>query len=187
MENYSDSELNEQLSALKKSLKENSSKENASCVPSHQDVEPTSINFCDNWAVLMPLSLKYEAYVEPLAWERSNKKYRAKYMSMDKEGRMARYGIKYMSDDDDPARALVMTLIKILKSTEEYSMAVSLQRFNEWKKKGKSQGAKYMISICDTFDHDDYPVYVMPEENLEEKKREFDGVNMQRINEVVTL
>jgi hypothetical protein len=66
-------------------------------------------------------------------------------------------------------------------------MAVSLERFNEWKVEGVAKGAKYLISVCDTFDYDDYPVYVMPNDNLEEKKSEFDGVNMQRINEVVTL
>tara|TARA_B100000809_G_scaffold261993_1_gene312004 strand:- start:1538 stop:1741 length:204 start_codon:yes stop_codon:yes gene_type:complete len=67
----------------------------------------------------MPLSLKLGAYVEPLAWERSPKKYRAKHMKLDKEGRMAQYGIKYKYDDDSPARALIMTLIKILESTHE--------------------------------------------------------------------
>ena len=66
-------------------------------------------------------------------------------------------------------------------------MADSIERFNEWKKQGMEQGAKYMISVCDTFNYDDYPVYVMPDENLDEKKRAYDGVNMQRINEVVTL
>lgn len=112
MEHYSNSELNEKLLALKNSVIDNSTKESVSDMLTH-------INFCDNWAELMPLSLKLGAYVEPLAWERSPKKYRAKHLKMDKEGRMAQYGIKYMSDDDDPARALVMTLIKILKSTEE--------------------------------------------------------------------
>jgi hypothetical protein len=66
-------------------------------------------------------------------------------------------------------------------------MAVSLKEFNEWKKRGREQGAKYMISVCDTFDYDDYPVFVMSEDNLEDIKRKYDGINMQRINEVVEL
>jgi len=111
MENCSDLELNEKLSTLNL-LMNNSIIESASHIP-------TLTKFCDNWAELMPLSLKLGAYVSPLAWERSPKKYRAKHMKMDKEGRMAQYGTKYWSDDDNPARALVMTLIKILESTKE--------------------------------------------------------------------
>jgi hypothetical protein len=111
MENYSNLELNEKLSTLNL-LMNNSTIESASNIP-------TLVKFCDNWAELMPLSLKLGAYVNPLAWERSQKKYRAKHMKMDEEGRMAQYGTKYWSDDDDPARALVMTLIKILESTKK--------------------------------------------------------------------
>lgn len=66
-------------------------------------------------------------------------------------------------------------------------MAVSRSEFEEWKIQGRNQGAKYMISVCDTFSYDDYPVYVMPGESLEERKRKYDGNNMQRINEVVEL
>ncbi len=112
MEGFSKTELNTLLSGLIEQLRSNT------VMDEENNVFPTlsTLDFCDNWEVLMPLSLKYGAYVEPLAWERSNKKYRARHMAMDEEGRMARYGVKYMSDDNDPSRALVMTLIKILKN-----------------------------------------------------------------------
>ena len=73
------------------------------------------LDFCGDWSLIMPLSITLGAFVAPLAWERSDKKYRAKHVTLNEDGDMALYGTKYMSDDDDPARALVMTMIKILK------------------------------------------------------------------------
>jgi hypothetical protein len=116
MEKFSNSELNDQLSVLKKKLISDNNKENIGNKLLDKQVENVTLNYCGNWDILMPLSLKFGAYVSPLAWERSIKKYRAKHIAMDENGRMATYGINYMSDDNDPARALVMTLIKIFKS-----------------------------------------------------------------------
>lgn len=66
-------------------------------------------------------------------------------------------------------------------------MAVSEIEFKEWIEVAKQKGATHMISVCDTFDYDDYPVCVMPTDNLEDVKKRYDNVNMQRINEVVEL
>jgi hypothetical protein len=66
-------------------------------------------------------------------------------------------------------------------------MAASREDVDRWIEQAKEMGAKHIISVCDTFDYDDYPVYVMPDENLEEKKERYNGVNMQRINEVITI
>jgi hypothetical protein len=57
----------------------------------------------------------------------------------------------------------------------------------QWFKDGKRDGAVKMIIVCDTFDHEDYPVYVMPSEDLRETVKRYDGVNMQRIHEVYDL
>lgn len=57
----------------------------------------------------------------------------------------------------------------------------------DWVERGRAKGAKYVISVCDTFSYEDYPVFVMPYENLNEVKKEYDNVNMQRINEIITL
>lgn len=43
--------------------------------------------------------------------------------------------------------------------------AVTLKEFNNWILRGKRDKRKYMISVCDTFSYDDYPVYC---DNLEE-------------------
>jgi len=66
-------------------------------------------------------------------------------------------------------------------------MVASRNDVDRWIETATEQGAKYIISVCDTFDWDDYPVYVMPGEDLEERKKEYDGVNMQRINEIIEL
>jgi hypothetical protein len=44
-----------------------------------------------------------------------------------------------------------------------------------------------MIVVCDTFDHEDYPVYAFGPEDCWGKYRSHDGVNMQRIMEVYDL
>ena len=66
-------------------------------------------------------------------------------------------------------------------------MAATRKDVDRWIATAKKMGAKHIISVCDTFDWDDYPAYVMPNENLEERKKEYNGVNMQKINEVITI
>lgn len=66
-------------------------------------------------------------------------------------------------------------------------MAVTKLEFENWIKRGKERGATHLISVVDTFDYDDYPVFVMPEDDLFEVRKKYDNVNMQRINEVIEL
>lgn len=66
-------------------------------------------------------------------------------------------------------------------------MTATKQDVKRWIDSGKDAGATHLISVCDTFDHDDYPVYVMPGEDLNEIKSRYDGKDMQRINEVIEL
>lgn len=56
-----------------------------------------------------------------------------------------------------------------------------------WFDRGVSEGCRYMIVVCDSFDHDDYPVYVQPQEDFWKKHDHYDGLNMQRIMEVYDL
>ena len=48
-------------------------------------------------------------------------------------------------------------------------MAASKQDIREWFQRGKSEGATHMIVVCDTFDHEDYPVFVKPGEDPREQ------------------
>lgn len=66
-------------------------------------------------------------------------------------------------------------------------MAATREDVDRWIAAAKEKGAKHIISVCDTWDYDDYPVYVMPEDDLEKMKKKYDGVNMQKINEVITI
>ena len=62
------------------------------------------------------------------------------------------------------------------------------QEVNEWVQAGLDKGADYLIVACDTFDYGDFPVYVMPHDSLEQKKREYnDHSKMLRIMEVIDL
>lgn len=63
-------------------------------------------------------------------------------------------------------------------------MAASKEDIRRWLNHGKESGATHMIVVCDTYDHENYPVYVMPDENVRERSKEFDGRNMQTIMEV---
>ena len=50
-------------------------------------------------------------------------------------------------------------------------MATSRYEIKQWIEEGIEQGATHVIIMCDTFDYEDYPVYVMPGENPREKAR----------------
>jgi len=66
-------------------------------------------------------------------------------------------------------------------------MATTKQDIKEWLLRGKKEGATHVIVVCDTFEYDDYPVMVMPKDNIVEKIEEYNGKNMQRIMEVYNL
>jgi hypothetical protein len=66
-------------------------------------------------------------------------------------------------------------------------MAASRLDVNRWIETAKKQKAKYIISVCDTFDYDDYPVYCADKKELNEKLDKYDGKNMQRINEIIEI
>ena len=66
-------------------------------------------------------------------------------------------------------------------------MAASREDIDGWIKEAKRKGAKYIISVCDTWDYDDYPVYVMPNESLTEKRANYSSGNMQSINEIIEI
>jgi len=66
-------------------------------------------------------------------------------------------------------------------------MAASREEVNGWILKAKKEGFKYIISVCDTFDYDDYPVYCKNGNELAAKKIYYSEADMQRINEVITI
>ena len=56
-----------------------------------------------------------------------------------------------------------------------------------WEALAKEQGATHIISVCDTFDWDDYPVYVMPGQDVDEVVARYLEKDMQIVNEVIEV
>lgn len=56
-----------------------------------------------------------------------------------------------------------------------------------WFDRGVREGATHMIIACDTFEWEDYPVYVKKGEDVRKKVAELDGPNMQKVMEVYDL
>ena len=63
-------------------------------------------------------------------------------------------------------------------------MGTTIQDLKRWFEEGIDQGAAYMIVMCDTFDHEDYPVYVMPNLDFWEEYKNRAESSMQRVMEV---
>jgi hypothetical protein len=70
-------------------------------------------------------------------------------------------------------------------------MGTTRTQIGEWFDEGIELGATHMIVVCDTFDHGDYPSYVMPDQNAREFAASQYGFpntkNMQRVMEVYDL
>jgi hypothetical protein len=66
-------------------------------------------------------------------------------------------------------------------------MGTSKSEISEWFGRGVKEGATNMLVVCDTFDHEDYPVYVKPDEDVHKKYAEYSGKEMQKVMEVYSL
>ena len=66
-------------------------------------------------------------------------------------------------------------------------MSASREEIEVWVAKGSEKGATHVIIACDTFDYENYPVFVMPGQNVVEETARIRGKSMQRVNEVYDL
>jgi len=66
-------------------------------------------------------------------------------------------------------------------------MAATKEDINRWINEGKEMGATHLISVCDTYAWEYHPVYVMPDQDLTEQIAKYNGLNMQRIDEVINI
>ena len=55
-----------------------------------------------------------------------------------------------------------------------------------WLEEAKQAGATHLIVVCDTYDYDDYPVSVMPDENVKEIEASHNK-DMKQVMEVYSL
>lgn len=56
-----------------------------------------------------------------------------------------------------------------------------------WFDRGVEQEATHMIVVCDTFDHEDYPVYVSSDQDVHAEIAKWRDSNMQMVMEVYDL
>ncbi|MEK7640404.1 MAG: hypothetical protein AAB389_00195 [Patescibacteria group bacterium] len=63
----------------------------------------------------------------------------------------------------------------------------SKYQIRQWLNEGLAQEATHVIIVCDTFDYEDYPVYVMSGQDARKLKEEYDGKSMQTVMEVYKL
>jgi hypothetical protein len=66
-------------------------------------------------------------------------------------------------------------------------MSTTREDIRAWFKEGKKKKATHMIVVCDTFDYEDYPVYVQKNEDVREVEAKYNGKGMQRVMEVYNL
>ena len=65
-------------------------------------------------------------------------------------------------------------------------MAATKSLIQEWFENAPKE-ATHMIIVCDTFDYDDYPVYVKECEDVRTKESEYRGKSMTQVMEVYNL
>ncbi len=66
-------------------------------------------------------------------------------------------------------------------------MGTSIQDIREWFKRGIENKATHLIVACDTFDYEDYPVFVSSKEDVKEREKKIETASMQRVMEVYNL
>lgn len=66
-------------------------------------------------------------------------------------------------------------------------MTATYDDITRWLESAKAQKATHLIVACDTFDHDNYPVYAFSKEECQEKVNKRKGQNMQTVDEVYDM
>ena len=66
-------------------------------------------------------------------------------------------------------------------------MAARRADVDRWIQTAIERKLEFIISVCDTFDWDDYPVYCKDKNDLILNIDRYDGVDMQRINEIIQI
>lgn len=66
-------------------------------------------------------------------------------------------------------------------------MATTKEDIRRWFEAGKKMGATHLIVVCDTFDWEDYPVYVDKTEDVRRMFEKYNGKNMQKVMEVYSF
>ena len=67
-------------------------------------------------------------------------------------------------------------------------MAATALDIKKWVKEGaRKKGVTHVLIVCDTFDYEDYPVYVTEDQDVRQVANQNSGPNMTRLMEVYSL
>lgn len=66
-------------------------------------------------------------------------------------------------------------------------MGTTREDIRSWLERAKQNGATHLIVVCDTYDHEDYPVEVKPGQDARKVYNDHNGPNMQRCMEIYNL
>lgn len=66
-------------------------------------------------------------------------------------------------------------------------MGTLKEDLRRWFLEGVRDKATHMIIVCDTYDHEDYPVFVAVGEDVRKVVGNYNGKDMQRVMEVYDL
>ena len=66
-------------------------------------------------------------------------------------------------------------------------MTASLSDIKGWLEKAKEHKATHLIIAVDRYDHDNYPVYVTPDENVEKEYGRIISESRQGVDEVYNM
>jgi hypothetical protein len=66
-------------------------------------------------------------------------------------------------------------------------MTATKQDIVRWLHSAKEKGATHLIVAVDTYDHDNYPIYVSKNEDVYEEEERITSQSMQRIDEVYNM
>ena len=61
------------------------------------------------------------------------------------------------------------------------------EEIREWLQSAKAMGSTHMLVVCDTYDWEDYPVFVGVDQDINERIEHFHGPNMQKVMEVYSM
>ena len=66
-------------------------------------------------------------------------------------------------------------------------MPALLKEIKKWLEDAKSKGSGFLIVMCDTFDNDDYPIFIEKGEDIKEEVKKLHRKDMQRAVEIYDM
>jgi len=66
-------------------------------------------------------------------------------------------------------------------------MAATRADVDRWIDEAKRKNLPFILSVCDTWDWDDYPVYCKDKNDLIREYEDHNGQNMLRVNEIIQI